>query len=142
MKHFYPFSTETRFSDIPLSRLPPQTSQKSVQWDTREPIKILEEREADRSDSRYGSHGSIDTILRKQWIENRTETLAQTTSPTNQRLSVQGSIHSPIDNSSVEPTALLTLKRQDSEAIDEGKQVRRVEERVVESAYGKASVIN
>jgi hypothetical protein len=93
------FSTETRFSDIPLT-------QKSVQWDTREPIKILEDRDANRPDSRYGSHGSIDTILRKQWIENKTESITQATSPTNQRdsYSLLGRSKQPI------PYALMDTK--------------------------------
>lgn len=59
--------------------MPSTLPQKSVQWDTKEPVKFLDD--VDRPDSRYGSHGSIDTILRKQWIENKTETLTRTTSP-------------------------------------------------------------
>ncbi|KAI6171573.1 hypothetical protein M3Y97_01031300 [Aphelenchoides bicaudatus] len=113
-------NTETRFSDAPIgySAISPSPylsapAQKSVQWDTRTPITILKD---DRPDSRYGSHGSIDTILRKQWIENKTETLSPNANDLYGQSSFRGSNRSLVEQPR-ESTSYTFLDTQATQAI-------------------------
>lgn len=149
------YSTETHFSDAPIEFTTPIPATKSVQWDTKRPITILDE---DRPDSRYGSHGSIDTIMRKQWIENRTETLTKTTSPVNPGLyenaleitcsrvlanSVRGSNHSLLDSSREPPSYTLMDTQPDTTQKREAERLyaAKIDHQRSSSTQGRKDIV-